>query len=150
MNQVNYPTTKILYTYAILGGLVGGVLIGLVGMVGEIDSITDILEFISAVLFIGFIGMFIGFIPATATGYLITKFKLYKNFRHFISITLIGFMTSAIYFFLFMFFTGELLLQDIHYILKLMSFMGLLGALSAFIIGWFVLQKSVIENKDNL
>lgn len=59
-------------------------------------------------------------------------------------------MISAIYVFLFIFFTGELLLQDIYYILTLMGFMGLLGALSAFIIGWFVLPKSVIENKENL
>ncbi|AWY19715.1 hypothetical protein LP123_03850 [Moraxella bovis] len=150
MNQVTYPTNKILYTYAILSGLVGGVIIGLFALVGEPDGIKVIPAYIDAVLFIGFIGIFVGFIPETATGYLITKFKLYKNFRHFISIKLIGFMISAIYVFLFIFFTGELLLQDIYYILTLMGFMGLLGALSAFIIGWFVLLKSVIENKGNL
>ncbi|UYZ75161.1 hypothetical protein [Moraxella bovis] len=101
MNQVTYPTNKILYTYAILSGLVGGVIIGLFALVGEPDGIKVIPAYIDAVLFIGFIGIFVGFIPETATGYLITKFKLYKNFRHFISIKLIGFMISAIYVFLF-------------------------------------------------
>ena len=150
MNKSNYPTNKILYTYAVLGGLVGGVLIGMVGMAGELDGIKDIVDFIGSVLFIGIIGMFVGFIPATATGYLISKFKFYKKPSHFFIISLIGFFTSFIFALAFLFFTDKLSLESVNDDLTIMSVMGLLGALSAIIIGWFVLPKSVIEYKESL
>lgn len=150
MNKSNYPTNKILYTYAILGGLVGGLLIGLFALVGELDGIKDILDFIGSVLFISIIGMFVGFIPATATGYLIGRFKFYKKPSHFIIISLIGFFTSFIFALVFLFFTDKLSLESVNDDLTIMSVMGLLGALSAIIIGWFVLPKSIIGNKESV
>ncbi|MDO4250576.1 MAG: hypothetical protein Q4C68_03610 [Moraxella sp.] len=138
----SYPTSTVVSLYALFGGFIGGIQVGVLAIGSNLDTLKEFPEFLGTLFFFGIFGIFFGLIPAAIAGLIIAKLKLYKNiWRHYPIIALIGFVPSAL--------CGVclILMDGIHKAQKLTDVMiffgalGMIGAVSALLLALFVLPK---------
>lgn len=160
MDIKSYPTKKVILTYSLLGGLVGGLIYSLaVGSVLLVEQVLhqsfktdttafmDVLFGFAGILMVSFI---VGFIPALLTGISIAikKIRLIKKLAY-LRLALIGFLatvpiSTVLILLIAMWSNGlsrltpSLITENILTILVVSS----IGGLSSIIIGRFVLPKS--------
>lgn len=148
MNE--YPKNKIFLSYMLLGSLIGSLLttsiiaIYLKSMDYHSEPFIDIiLKIMGFTLFFGLIGVVVGIIPASITGLLIIKQKIYKNHWYdYIKLGLIGFLVSFSFYLaiFFIFDIGGFRIID-------STSISIVGAISSIITGYLVLPKSL--NTEN-
>lgn len=147
MELDNYPTDKVVSTYALLGGAIGGILIGIFLMVIKFPRYTGMDETFGDLLIglfsFALYGAFFGLIPAMMTGWCVANRKIYLDDKaNFFKIFVIGFIVSG-------FFTAIMtvvfLYQEILSWLKYIFIFGSIGGLSSIIVGKFVLPKEKIH-----
>ncbi len=134
--EIGYPTTSVIFIYAFGGGAVGGFFIGLLWgielFLQELSTIS-IVELIIIPFSAMFFGFFLGLIPALLTGIILAKKQfMIKEKMDYLEIAFFGFLISIIYVF------PSLSSSDTF--LSLFS-VGLIGAISAVIVGKWVLPK---------
>lgn len=151
-----YPKNKIFFSYMLLGSLIGSLLtvsiIAIYLMLMDYYSepavdakpfIDIILELMGFIFIYGLIGVAVGIIPASITGLLIIKQKIYKNYWYdYIKLGLIGFLVSFLFYFLifFIFDIGNFRIIE-------PAVISIIGAIASVFTGYFVLPKSL--NKEN-
>lgn len=149
----NYPKANVIIAYLCFGGATGG------GIIGLIISIFLVLEtvlsdnFLQKIIFtlvlallaipgFAFWGLIIGFIPATLTGCLIARLKLYRNDKGLLQSAIIGVISTVICALLFTVFS------DTTFSFKFFIFVvfaAFLGAVSAYVVGLFALPKPSLD-----
>lgn len=138
----SYPTSTIVSLYALFGGFIGGMQVGVLAIGSNLDTPKELPEFLGTLLFFGIFGVFVGLIPATITGFVIAKLKLYKNiWRHYLIIALIGFVPSALCGVCLILMDGIHQGQKLTDIIIFFGALGMIGAMSALLLALFVLPK---------
>lgn len=141
MNE--YPIFKVTFLYTVLGGMIGGMLSAISIFIGEFDRVSEIFEFIGSVIGFGLLGILFGGIPASLTGYAISRLKFYKNIKkHYPLMALIGFILSAIYVVPLMAMIDGIKSDEWNTVFTFMGVFGIIGAISAIVTGYLVLPKS--------
>ena len=136
-----YPKGKVIGTYGLLGGVVGGLILFLyiaIGMSIDIGiPLRDSLLFVkiaSAFILAGFFG---GLLPALLAGYIVSKFEIYfHSVAKVFPLFIIGFISTFLFVVWFMIGDGSVnssMTSDILFCCN--------GGVSAIITGWFVLPK---------
>ena len=159
MEFYNYPTGKVILSYALLGGPLGGfILVGLFKIFDlispnsivhsipfQIDSITLIRGFFSLVT----LGIIVGMIPSLLTGCAITKLRFFrKNLSSYFHVFAIGFLITVLFVFLINLVLSDFKLFNnpnlgtVIVMANSMILFGITGGLSSVIVGQFVLPKS--------
>ncbi len=134
---VAYPIIKVIIGYAILGTLCGAVVSILGELIRESFVIKNKLDWIFGTIVVSAIG----FMPALITGVILAWRKLFiKSFLDYVKIALLGLIISVSYGFLLLcFFIGiDRIRNETGDIFLLM---GLVGAISAVIVGKLLLPK---------
>ena len=138
----SYPKDKIIGSYGLLGGAIGGLIVFLYMIVmfiidGNIfrQKLTDIFKMLLASI-VGVGGFFFGLIPSLIAALIITKFKIYfDSILKIIPLFIIGFFSSFICA-CFMIITEGFLGA-----LRGISLYSSIGGFSAVVTGWFVLPR---------
>lgn len=137
----DYPFSKVVCFYPLIGGLIGGLLMGIFAMGGELDRWSELFEYLGGVLFIAFFGIIVGLIPASITGFIIAKLELCKDrLSHYPIIFVVGFIISAIYIFIWLMITAGISMH-LSYGFMMMFVIGLVGGISSIITGFILLPK---------
>ena len=145
----NYPKVNVITAYLCFGGAMGGGLIGLIlAMLLILEAVLEnyflqkiIFTLVLALLTIpscAFLGLIIGLIPATLTGFLVARLKLYRNDRGLSQSAIIGSLSTIIYAFLPIAFT------DITFSFGFFIFIvfaAFIGGVSGYLTGLSVLPK---------
>ncbi len=103
----HYPTARVITAYSCFGGAIGGGVIGLIlavllvlGMVLKHNFSQEIVfTLVLSLLLIpvyAFFGFMIGLIPATFTGWIAARLKLYRNYEGLLQSTVIGAISTVI------------------------------------------------------
>ncbi len=137
--EIGYPTTSVIFLYAFCGGAVGGFFIGLA--LWFINFYDEGLSVLLGVIFLPMIamlfGVFFGLIPALVTGLILAIMEfMIKDKKDYLKVAFVGFLTSAIYMSIPLF-NAITELENFLFILAI----GLLGAISAVIVGKYALPK---------
>ena len=159
MTLANYPTTKIITYYALLGGMVGGlvfaVVLGIMLLIEQIQTqafrtdlsaISDFVTGFGGILIASFI---VGFLPALLTGIIISLKRICLiTLRNYLQIAVIGFLVSLPILGIIVGIMGNWSngLSGFHFNLILDNVLTILGfscigAVSSVIVGKFVLPK---------
>lgn len=141
--DVTYPTNKVILSYSLLGGAMGGVLLGFYITFIAYPNYTNldetILGFLFGIFFYAFFGAIVGFLPAITAGSFIAKREIYLHDKSSIlKVFTIGFVVSG---FLTAIITLPFLFNEISDWLKYTFVFGSIGGLSSLIVGSFVLPK---------
>lgn len=152
----DYPFSKVVCFYPLIGGLIGGLLMGVFAMSGEgnLDRWSKFFDYLGGILFIAFFGIFVGLIPAGITGFIVGKLALYKDkLIHYPIMFVVGFIISAIYIFIWLLInTGTNLNISESFIM--MGVIGLVGGMSSMITGFILLPKQSdslgVSNDNNV
>ena len=149
----NYPKSKVITAYLCFGGAIGGGVIGLVlsmllilATVLEGHSLQKIIFTLVlallAILSFAFWGLIIGFIPATLTGCLVARLKLYRNDKGLLQSAIIGVISTVICALLFTVFSNTTFSFSFFIFVVFAAF---LGGVSAYVVGLFVLPKPSLD-----
>lgn len=136
----NYPTGKVIITYALLGGAIGGLIVFLYVVVASVikqDIPVDPLPLYTKT-FIGCaaIGAILGLVPALLMAYSACKFEIYlDSLRKVIPVFAMGFISTFICTVWFM------LDQSFTEAIKAITVLGCIGGVSAIITGFIALPK---------
>lgn len=150
----NYPKANVITAYSLFGGVIGGGLIGLIVSVfmvleailqsdGVSQSVTRSLMLALLVIVIcALFGFVLGLIPATLTGWITARLKLYRNDKGLLQSTIIGAISTVIYSLPFM------VLSDLVSSFAAYVFVIVIGSASAFITGLLALPKACKSRFD--
>ena len=135
-----YPKSKVIWTYVLLGGAIGGLIVWsymTTGILFESGiSIQELPDFIKMLIGSAVFGFFLGLLPALLTGYVASKFEMFfDSTKKILPLFAIGFMSTFIYIVWFM-----LDKNSIDSLIGIIMFCCV-GGTSAVITGWFALPK---------
>ncbi|WP_045447569.1 hypothetical protein [Psychrobacter sp. JCM 18902] len=137
----SYPKAKVIGTYGLLGGVVGGVILFLyiaIGMLIDIGiPLRDSLLFVKIAPVFILAGFFGGLLPALLAGYIVSKFEIYfHSVAKVFPIFIIGFISTFLFVVWFMIGDGSVnssMTSDILFCCN--------GGVSAIITGLIALPK---------
>ncbi len=149
-SEASYPTNFVGWSYSLLGGATGGLIVGMLFII----NMQSIEAFIWVTLIFVMFGSMLGLIPAVITGIWIAKNKIsIKFFEDYNRLFNIGFLISSIYAALVTTITSIYMLyysDNISFgnvvtglliILLVAAGIGLLGGLSSMLLGKLILPK---------
>lgn len=153
----NYPTSTVITTYLFFGGAIGGGVIGLIlSMLLVLETIVEggfpqkIVFNLVLVLFtipgFAFLGFFVGLVPATLTGVLVARSKLYRNDSGLSQSVIIGALSTSMYAFLPIVF-GVSIFSFKFFIF--MAFAAFIGAVSSYLTGLSALPKCSLDSSNS-
>ncbi len=137
--EIGYPTTSVIFLYAFAGGAVGGFFVGLALWLVKFyeEGLSVLLGVIFLPMIAMFFGIFFGMIPALMTGLILAIMEfIIKDKMDYVKVAFVGFLTSAIYMSIPLF-NAISKLENFLFILAI----GLVGAVSAVIVGKYALPK---------
>lgn len=136
----SYPKGKVIGTYGLLGGAIGGLILFLyiaIGMSIDIGiPLRDSPLFVKMAPAFILVGFFGGLLPALLTGYIVSKFEIYfHSVAKVFLLFMIGFISTFLFVVWFMIGDGSVdsTTSDILFCCN--------GGVSAIITGWFALPK---------
>ena len=136
----SYPKGRVIGTYGLLGGAIGGLIpisyIIVITIVKESISVNDALDFIKMLAAGAVFGFFLGLLPAFLTGYCASELEIYfDSIRKVLPLFTIGFMSTFLCIVWFM-----LESDSIDSIIRIILFCCIGGA-SAIVTGLIALPK---------